>query len=130
MNTPLQHILPSPGGEHVKNEMNTYYRAVKAACPPPLRRRLLRDLREHVATMQEEDPACDIVARLGTPEEFAAAWAELYCTDEKLVKCERRKWVIALVSIVLAIFLVIGGTQVALHYIYEYQESHARHVYL
>lgn len=117
----------------MKNELRTYYRAVKTACPPQLRRRLMRDLREHVTTMQEEDPTCDIaaiIARLGTPEEFAAAWTELYCTDEKSVKCERQKWVIALVSIVLAIFLVIGGTQVALHYIYEYKESHARHVYL
>ncbi len=114
----------------MKNELRAYYRAAKAACPPPQRRRLMRDLREHVATIQEEDPACDIIARLGTPEEFAATWAELYYTDKKQTDREKRKWVIALVSIVLAIFLVIGGTQAALHYIYEYKESHAQHVYL
>ncbi len=117
----------------MKKELRTYYRAVKTACPPQLRRRLMRDLREHVTTMQEEDPTCDIaaiIARLGTPEEFAAAWTEFYYTDGKWVTRDRRKWLLALISIVLAIFLVIGGTQMALHYINEYQDENAQHIYL
>lgn len=114
----------------MKNELHTYYRAVKTACPPPLRRRLMRDLREHVATMQEEDPTCDVIARLGTPEEFTATWAELYYADSKQVTHGRRKWMITLLSIVLAIFLIIGGTQVALHYINEHHEETTQYVYL
>lgn len=117
----------------MKNEMNTYYRAVKAACPPPLRRRLMRDLREHVAAIQEESPACDaaaIRARLGTPEELVSAWTELYYTDKKWTKREKQKWLIALLSIILAIFLIIGATQIILHYVYEYKEDHAQHIYL
>ena len=99
-------------------EINGYLKAVQRNCPPELRTKIKADLENNLYDFCEENPQADLATvteRFGTPEAYAAGFAEAMPSDEQAKAVRKahhsKKWkaftAVLLIIVALIVMLII-----------------------
>lgn len=112
-------------------EIHSYLKAVQRNCPRKLKSKIKADLENNLYDFCEENPQADLAAvteRFGTPEAYAAGFAEAMPSDEqaKTVKKARhsKRWIV-----LACVLTVLLGVSAAIIAIYAKEANETYHYY-